>query len=641
MKATRTITIRFVPDDISVEAAEGETILRAAHAAGIHIASSCGGQGVCGKCLIAIKEGVCLGGESEGIGKAERERGLRLACTCRADSDVVVEVPASSRLDRGLLDRRPPRVTGRLAADREKRPFRLDPPVKKFLISLDPPSATDHTADLTRVLRALTKQHNIEGIPDMRFASLCPAAIRGASWSATVTTAEHESGRLHLVNIEAGDTTDRLTALAIDLGTTTVCGELIDCTRGETLAEASEYNDQIRHGDDVISRIIASQKGDGRRLLQEAAAASINRVITRLLEQSGAKRSDIAFLSLAGNTTMTHLLMGLDAKHIRLAPYTPVVNEVPIARAADLGIDLGGHVTAAAMPLVASWIGGDIVAGVLAAGVHRREGRVLFIDLGTNGEIVLGGRELLIAASCSAGPAFEGGGIRHGMRAADGAIEEIRIDPGSGEPVVFTIGGAPPRGICGSGVINITAELLETGLLEPNGKFKPDAAGSRLRQGPDGFEYLLVPAAASGTGSDIVFTEVDIDNFMRAKAAMYAGCRALLEMIGMDHRDLDEIIIAGSFGSYIDIEKSIITGLLPDIPLDRFTFAGNSSLAGARAAAISREALRESVRIARAITNVELSEHPNYMDHYTAALFFPHTEARLFPSVQSWLGGAR
>jgi uncharacterized 2Fe-2S/4Fe-4S cluster protein (DUF4445 family) len=283
--------------------------------------------------------------------------------------------------------------------------------------------------------------------------------------------------------------------------------------------------------------------------------------------------------------------------------------------------------------MISSYVGGDIVAGVLASGLHGEEKNTLFIDIGTNGEIVVGNREWLVTASCSAGPAFEGGGIRHGMRATFGAIEEIRIDPDTCEPVVFTIGEEKPKGICGSGIINIVAEFLEAGLLEPNGKFRTDIRSDRLRQGRDGMEFVLVRADRSGIDGDIVITEVDIDNFMRAKGAMYAGYQTLLESVGLAYKDLDEVIIAGAFGSYVDIEKSIITGLFPDLPVERFTFIGNSSLHGARLAAMSRELLARANEIAGRMTNFELSDNKSFMDHYIASLFFPHTEMRNFPTV--------
>ncbi|HPV40456.1 MAG TPA: ASKHA domain-containing protein [Spirochaetota bacterium] len=637
------INITLLPDNVTVAVPRGENLLRAAHAAGVHINSSCGGQGTCGKCRVLVKKGSVTGGKTEKISDADFARGYRLACLSHIETSLEVEIPPESRLHRGVLDSsRVKRPTGRLAMPRETEALAgtHHPVIEKKCITIDAPDLEDNASDLSRILRALKKQHGIDDVsadyPAIRELS---AAIRDGGWKATAailhTRFGTRPGKSHprIISIEAGDTSTRHYSIAIDVGTTTVCGELLDLARGETIAEASDYNGQIKYGEDVISRMVFAQKGDGLTVLQKTVAGTINGVIAELLRKGNVGRDDVPHITIAANTAMTHLLLGLDTRHIRSAPYTPVVNQLPPVKASDLGLDLPGHAYLYAMPMISSYVGGDIVAGVLASGLHRRDKNTLFIDIGTNGEIVVGNREWLVTASCSAGPAFEGGGIRHGMRATFGAIEEIRIDLATCEPVVFTIGEEKPKGVCGSGIINIVAEFLETGLLEPNGKFRTDGATGRLRRGADGMEYVLVTADRSGIDGDIVITEVDIDNFMRAKGAMYAGYQTLLESVGLSHSDLDEVIIAGAFGSYVDIEKSIITGLFPDLPVERFSFIGNSSLQGARLAAMSRELLAEAEEIAARMTNFELSENKSFMDHYVASLFFPHTEMRNFPTV--------
>jgi uncharacterized 2Fe-2S/4Fe-4S cluster protein (DUF4445 family) len=634
------INVTLLPDNVTVTVPSGETLLRAAHAAGVHINSSCGGQGTCGKCRAIIKKGEVRGGKTEKLSDEEYSKGYRLACLSHIEKSVVAEIPPDSRLHRGVLDRtKVDRPTGRLATPRaaERIPREnLRPIVEKKYISIDPPTISDNTSDLSRVMRTLKNQHGIEGISaDYPVIKKLAAAVREGAWKATATilydcTVGSES---RMIDIEPADTTAQLFAIAVDVGTTTVCGELLDLVKGETVAEASDYNGQIRYGEDVITRMVFAQKGNGLDILQKAVADTINHVIGSLLVKGGVDRRTISHLTVAANTTMTHILLGLDPRYIRSAPYTPTVNQMPQVRARDFGIELPDHAHCSAMPVISSYVGGDIVAGVLASGLHGEEKNTLFIDIGTNGEIVLGNREWLVTASCSAGPAFEGGGIRHGMRATLGAIEEIRIDPETCEPVAFTIGEEKPKGICGSGIINIVAEFLEAGLLEPNGKFRTDIRSDRLRQGRDGMEFVLVRAEKSGIDGDIVITEVDIDNFMRAKGAMYAGYQTLLESVGLAYRDLDEVIIAGAFGSYVDIEKSIITGLLPDLPMERFTFIGNSSLQGARLAVMSRDLLARANEIAGKMTNFELSDNTSFMDHYIASLFFPHTELRNFPTV--------
>jgi uncharacterized 2Fe-2S/4Fe-4S cluster protein (DUF4445 family) len=632
--------VTLLPDNVTVTVPGGETLLRAVHAAGVHVNSSCGGQGTCGKCRVILKEGEVRGGKTEKLSDDEYANGYRLACLSHIEKSVVVEIPPDSRLHRGVLDRtKVDRPTGRLAAPRAAERLNagdLQPIIEKKYITIDPPTIEDNASDLSRVLRALKSQHGLQNIAaDYPLIKKLSRALREGGWKATAAILYNGLGsnESRMINIEPGDTSAHLYAVAVDVGTTTVCCELLDLVKGETVAEASDYNGQIKYGEDVISRMVFAQKGDGLDILQKTVADTINRVIDSVLSKSGVDRHIVSHLTVAANTTMTHILFGLDPRYIRSAPYTPTVNQMPPVRARDLGIELDDHAYCSSMPMISSYVGGDIVAGVLASGLHGEEKNTLFIDIGTNGEIVVGNREWLVTASCSAGPAFEGGGIRHGMRATFGAIEEIRIDPDTCEPVVFTIGEEKPKGICGSGIINIVAEFLEAGLLEPNGKFRTDIRSDRLRQGRDGMEFVLVRADRSGIDGDIVITEVDIDNFMRAKGAMYAGYQTLLESVGLAYKDLDEVIIAGAFGSYVDIEKSIITGLFPDLPVERFTFIGNSSLHGARLAAMSRELLARANEIAGRMTNFELSDNKSFMDHYIASLFFPHTEMRNFPTV--------
>lgn len=636
-------SVTFLPDSVTVAVPDGETLLRAAHVAGVHINSSCGGQGTCGKCRVRVAKGEATGAPDVMLSKEDFAKGYRLACLSRVSGPLEVEIPPESRLHRGALDHAlSGKPTGRLASRMavDSLPAgRHRPIVEKKLITVDEPTVQDNASDASRTLRALKKQHGLEGVTvDYHVVRKLARALREKPWTATATIlfergAQPGDRNPRLINIEPGDETGRHFAVAIDLGTTTVCGELIDMTCGATAAEASDYNGQIKYGDDVITRMVYAQKDDGLVRLQKAAADTINTVIARLLAKAGTDRESVSYGTVSGNTVMTHILLGLDPRHIRSAPYTPTVGQMPPFRAQELGIELPGHAYLYPMPMISSYVGGDIVSGVLASGLYRRGSNTLFIDIGTNGEIVAGNDEWLVTASCSAGPAFEGGGIRHGMRAAAGAIEEIRIDPATCEPVVFTMGDEKPRGICGSGIINIVAELLETGLLGPNGRFGTDVATDRVRQGRDGMEYVLVRADRSGIDGEIVITEVDIDNFMRAKGALYAGYQTLLESVGLRYMDLDEVIIAGAFGSYVDIEKSIITGLFPDLPVERFSFIGNSSLAGARLAILSRELLDDAERIAGKMTNFELADNPQFMDHFVAALFFPHTEIRNFPTV--------
>ena len=341
----------------------------------------------------------------------------------------------------------------------------------------------------------------------------------------------------------------------------------MNLNNGQILAQAVEYNAQIAYGEDVISRIAYTQKENGLKKMKDLVVSTINGIIRQLLKQHKVPVETITQITVAGNTTMTHLFLEIEPRYIREAPYTPPMNFVPVIRAKELGLDLADHVQVYLFPSIASYVGGDVIAGVMGSGMSRQERLTLYIDLGTNGEIVVGNSEWMTCAACSAGPAFEGGGIKHGVRATRGAIEDFSINPTTFEPMILTVGMVKPMGICGSGLINIVAGLLEACVLDQNGKFKPGLKTDRIREGEDGWEYVLAWAPDTQIDRDIVITEVDIDNLIRAKGAMYAGYVTLLEEVGLTMEDLEQVIIAGGFGNYMNIEKAITIGLLPDFPI--------------------------------------------------------------------------
>ena len=361
----------------------------------------------------------------------------------------------------------------------------------------------------------------------------------------------------------------------------------------------------------------------------------------RLLKRHQLSVEEISHMTVAANTTMTHLFYGIDPKYIRLAPYTPTAGRIPAVRARDLGLEVPEHVHIFSVSSVSSYVGGDIVAGVLASGIYNDSKLTLFIDIGTNGEIVIGNQQWLACAACSAGPAFEGGGIRFGMRATSGAIEDASINPETYEPMIITIDKVKPKGICGSGLINILAALMDAGVVLPNGKFRDDLATPRIRLGEEGREYVLATAPDTQGGQDITLSEADIDNLMRAKGAMFAGYLTLLENVGLKLADLEQVILAGAFGNFINIDNAITIGLLPDLPRDRYQFVGNASLLGATLLAFSRDLLAEERRVAEMMTNFELSETPGYMNQYIAALFLPHTQMEYFPTVSERIQGGK
>uniref|UniRef100_A0A7C5EL53 DUF4445 domain-containing protein n=1 Tax=Desulfobacca acetoxidans TaxID=60893 RepID=A0A7C5EL53_9BACT len=639
--------VLFKPYEITVTVEEGENLLRAALNAGVHINASCGGEGVCGKCRILLEEGQVDCPESTLLSREEWNLGYRQACQCRVVSDVVVRIPPESLLDQKTITRRRAGLSLRpspIDIGALKQQGLYNPAFQKKFLPLPPASLGDNICDLSRLENGLKRQYGLSNLTlDFLLTRKLAQVMRQENFQVTATLdfAQRRSRNPRLVNIEPGDTTDRHFALAVDIGTTTVWVQLLDLAKGEIVGNAADYNAQMSYGDDVISRIIYSQKGEGLKVLQRAVVSTINKIVRNLLSRHRLPVEEISHLTVAGNTTMTHLFYAIDPKYIRLSPYTPTVCHVPPVRAQHLGLDLPEHVFIYCVSSVSSYVGGDIVAGVLASGIYKDPKLTLYIDIGTNGEIVIGNQEWLACAACSAGPAFEGGGIRYGMRAAKGAVEEVSINPETGEPMILTIDMVKPKGICGSGLINLMAALMEADILAPNGRFREDIKSPRLREGENGREYVLAWAHETASGEDLTLSEVDIDNLMRAKAAMFAGYMTLLDSVGLRLKDIEQVILAGAFGSFINLDNAITIGLMPDLPRDRFQFVGNGSLLGATLLAFSRELLEEERRVADMMTNFELSETPGFMDHYVAALFLPHTQEEYFPTISARLKKGR
>ncbi len=664
--------VYFLPYEKEIDVAKGANLLEVAISAGIYINASCGGEGVCGKCKVLIRKGTIESSRTEQLSQEEYDQGYRQACQTTILDNLEVQIPLESYLDKGVLERvRKREMVGRSTSyqvlEELVAGWCYDPMVQKYVVELGPPTVGDSRFDLSRLLVCLRKvlskrlpERSLEGPPsallekrnhmdpftvDFPVLRELPHILRRSGWKVTATVIRarvypqdgmqqlRESKNPKLIRVEAGNTTKQNHALALDIGTTVVSGQLLDINNKRVLGESSDYNAQISCGDDVITRIIYSQKPGGLKKLQEKVVSTINGIIEDLLYRTGTDIDHISHMAAAGNTTMTHLLLGLDPKYIRESPYTPVTNYVPLLRAVDLGIRVDKHVHLYTFPSVASYVGGDIVAGILASGMYQRKTLTLYIDIGTNGEVVVGNSEWLITASCSAGPAFEGGGIRYGMRATTAAIEDFGINPVNYEPMIITIGRVKPKGICGSALISIVAELFEAQVIDRNGKFNEDLPTKRVRKGVDGYEYILAWANDTQINQDIVITEADIDNLIRAKAALYAGCSSLLDSAGLKTSDINQVIIAGAFGNFIDLERAIVVGLLPELPLEKFLFIGNGSLLGAKAICFCKQIMSDAERVAKTMTNVELSEYPPFMEKYMAALFLPHTDETQFPNT--------
>lgn len=630
--------ITFQPGNRIIEAEEGEILLKAARRSGVHINASCGGAGVCGKCKVTILSGAVEGGTGKQLSEDDWVAGKRQACTTLIREAITVQLPSSGDLQQGSLG-----VAVPVHQKAGQHSFRIDalkregvflPPVEKLFLELPRATATDNMADAARVVLGLHSQYDVWGVTiSLPVLRKLRQALREDDFRVTVTVAQpvNEAGKKYLLNIQPGNWLHRNFGMAFDIGTTTVYGQLVDLNSGEVLAEGGEYNGQLSYGEDVISRMMHAEKESGLDILQKAVATTINDIVAELLQKAAIGADEITSITVAGNTAMTHLFLGLEPDNIRRAPYVPVTTFLPPIRATDLGLSLPRHTVAMVYPSISSYVGGDIVAGVMGSGMYRTDKLTLYIDIGTNAEIVIGSREWLVCAACSAGPAFEGGGITHGMRAATGAIEDFDLDPLTLEPMLLTIGNQPAIGICGSGLLIAIAALFECGLLDHRGKFVREADTDRLRPGRSGYEYVLAWRQDTGGEEDIVLNEVDIENFIRAKGAIFAGVKTLIEEVGLQLADIEQIILAGGFGSYIDLDAAMTVGLLPEVEAEKIIYVGNGSLMGARMSEMSNHIRRDVVEVVHRMTSFELSEVASFKDQYVASLFLPHTDMSLFP----------
>lgn len=618
--------VRFLPDDVTARAPPGATVLNIARDAGVSIYSPCGGQGICGRCAVRV-EGEFETGPS-GKGRFGPGSGKVLACQCIPVGDVTVTVPDSSRPGKAQI----------LTESRESV-FEVDPSVRKVYLELPPPSISDNVCDLLRLSRELGY-----GKADVRvrleLLRELGETLREGDWKITATVCE--GGRTpRIVMVEKGDTTRRSFGLAVDVGTTTIAGKLFSQTDGEVLATAARANAQIPYGEDVISRINFSKEDEeGLATLRKAVMSTIGEIVEEVCGESDVEPREIMAASMAGNSTMIHLLLEISPATIQLEPYIPTICtlEYLTARSFDMPIHPSGGVYL--LPGRAGFVGGDITADVLACGMHKRGETALMIDVGTNGEVVLGNKDWLMACSCSAGPAFEGGEVEHGMRAEHGAIETVEIDDEL-NLTYETIGEAAPRGICGTGLIDLIAELFYHGFI--------DRAGTLLSKGCDeivcledreegyGNAFIVVPAEESDTGKAIFISEADIKNILRTKAAMYAACAILVNNAGLTFADIERVYISGGFGRYLDSWKCRLLGLLPDIEDWRFDYIGNGALQGARLALLSKELRGEAREVFENMTYLELSVRQEFMDEFSSARFIPHTDLSLFPTVQKTL----
>lgn len=632
--------VNFLPDGKGIEVEEGTTLMKAAEAAGVFINSLCGGKGVCGRCRVQIGNGKIKADKNSisYLTKEEIKEGYVLACQAKIQDDLEVVIPPESRLEaeqilmeRPVVDYSQPEKVSVPKIQSDPLSF-FEPLVQKIYLELQEPSSEDNVSDIERIIRGLrrkTEYHNFE-ITLYCLRDLAEI-LRQNDWKVTVTIARR--GEIwRILQVQPGNTTDKNYGLAIDIGTTTVVAQLIHLKTGNVVGVAGSHNLQARYGEDVISRMIyACGIEKGLHPLHESIIKNINNLIKTLTEEKQVDRNDIMAVVASGNTTMSHLLLSLIPCSIRLDPYVPTANIFPQIPAKDLNIKINPFGIVETIADVASYVGGDIVAGIIACGIADKPDTNILIDVGTNGEIALGNNDWLVCCSASAGPAFEGGGIKNGMRATRGAIERISISDGKIE--YSTIGKAKPRGICGSGLIDCIYEFVKNGIIECDGKYNRSFDPDRIIEKDGEIQFIVAHSDETESGKDLTITESDISNIIRSKGAVFAAIKSLMDYVGLKFDEIDNFFVAGGFGTYLNIPRAIGIGLLPDIDPDKIHFVGNSSLMGARIALLSRHAFERTIKIATGMTNIELSTYQPFMDEYIAAMFLPHTDEKLFPSV--------
>ncbi len=606
--------VKFIPYNKTIEIKTGTNLLTAADQGGIYLEGDCAGKGTCGKCRVRVAEGereVPTEAEKKHLSQAELDAGWVLACRRTVRGSLTVEVP--------LIKDAHSRKTS-LAGGVEI--LEAEPAIQKIALVLERPTVGDQKADLERLLAA-TGHDQLQ--ISLRELTALPALLRNNRYQVTVTHDHHR-----VISLEPGDTSDQLFGIAFDIGTTTIVGSLIDLSNAAVLAVAATTNPQNIYGADVISRIThAARVEDGLNQLQTKVIEAANQIIRQLLKQTGVARDRVYEITAVGNTTMSHLFMGIDPTYLAPAPFIPAYSRALEVEATKLGIKINPSGRVIFLPNVAGYVGSDTVGVILATNMDQRQDNCAAIDIGTNGELVLAAGGRLMACSTAAGPAFEGAEIKHGMRAAAGAIEAVSYNDNRLE--IKTIDDAPACGICGSGLIDAAAALLAAGLIEPTGRFVnpeenperiPEQFRNRLRPSQVGYEFILTPAAESETGEDLVLTQGDLRQLQLAKGAIYAGLMILLKEAGMNAGDLDQVLLAGAFGSYVRKKSALAIGLLPAIAPERIIAVGNAAGDGSRLALASQTIRKRALELPAKVEHLELSTRPDFQDIFINALNF-------------------
>jgi len=611
--------VEFLPSGRSVLVPAQSTLVAAAAAADLRIHAPCGGQGRCGKCAVRMLRGAGppTAAESRVLSPEELEAGWRLACQARVAQDAQVDIPASALI-----------VAHHIVVEGLGREVLVEPNVTKVALRLPPPSADDPRDDLNRVLDAMGHATNGGLLPPGSLPPLAelPRVLRTSGWHVTAVVAGRNGGGLGpaLLGVEPGDTGDEAYGVAVDIGTTTLVVYLSHLPSGNLVSIASDLNPQSQYGEDVISRLQVAVAGVGTPALQECVAQAIDRLVGSAAAEGGIPRERIYEISVVGNTCMSHLFLGIDPVGLVRLPFVPAFRRAQTVRAADLGISIHPEGQVYLLPNIGGWVGADTVGVILASELDQSKGLQVAVDIGTNGEIVVSQDGELWACSTAAGPAFEGAKISQGMRAAAGAIDHVAIN---GDVACHVIGGAPPVGICGSGLVDAVAALVRLGVVDERGRLRgreeveglPEKVGERLVQNEAGRAFVLARAEESG-GRPVAITARDIRESQLAKGAIYAGIALVLELLGRTPGDIERLLLAGAFGNYIRRESAIAIGLVPAIPEERIFSVGNAAGLGARLALCSTSLRQRAEEIARRTHHIELSEQEGFYDCFAEAM---------------------
>ena len=627
--------IRILPQDRQIIVPEEYNLRQAILDAGLDVDSSCGGVGTCGRCKVIINDGRVRSKKSISVKDNKKKQRYVLACMTKVIGDITVTIPEkkkrSAKIDQGTYDILAGKTYSGINKDELSEP-EIKPWIIKENIKVENPTLDYNTNDIFRFKKSIKNELLIENINiPLRVVKKCPNILRKNNWEVCITIDKNTNT---VLNIQPPEKKKDVFGFAIDIGTTSLVVYLVDISNGNIKCSAAEYNPQIKFGEDIINRIVYSLKKGGLNRLQEVVMDSINEMMLRLIDKADIDEEDVVSVMVAGNSTMMHIFYGVPPKSIREEPYITVASKFPEVSAGELGLKYVENAIVYNIEGVASYLGGDITSGVIATNMAKKNTLTLFIDLGTNGEIVAGNNDWLMGCSCSAGPAFEGGGVKCGIRAVDGAIEKVMIEQDTYKCFYEVIGGVKPSGICGSGLIDLIGELYLKGVIDRKGRFNKDIGNAYLKCLEKDCLYIIASKENSATGEDIYISEADINNLLRAKAAVYSGIKTLLEEIDLKINDIEKVYIAGGLGKNINIQNAIIIGMLPDIAREKYFFLGNTSVTGAYLSILSMEKYRESSEIANKITYLELSMNMGFMDRYVAGLFLPYTDLKDFPTVE-------